>query len=298
VKKFSTFITEARITKASQEARRLGLVGDGHGDWYDRQGNLKAKTVKGELEMFSGRNSGDDELGTAGSKAASVVARRTKGDGDDYARKVATGGPSSAEPNPNSANGQAKAALQQVSRENPLTIAFDKFDKDEITANILTTVEEISGGTYYYVFPSRDTNIQELKDAYPEVGDAFVDDPNAETIYDVLSSLYENGFDAISIVVRQSRAKEISELALKANGQLYNYVMLNVIPVDERTVREQYIAGDIFQNGTMIESNGKVGQVFRRGANHLICMGENKQVFRAWISDAKQVDKFLLPQDF
>ena len=140
--------------------------------------------------------------------------------------------------------------------------------------------------------------VQELKDAYPEIGDAFVDDANAETIYDVLSSLYENGFDAISIVVRQSRAKEISELALKANGQLYNFVMLNVIPVDERSIREQYIAGDIFQNGSFIESNGKVGQVFRRGANHLICMGEDKKVFRAWISDSKQVDKFILPQDF
>ena len=276
----------------------MGLVGDGHGDWYDRQGNLKAKTVKGQLQMYSATQSSPDELGTRGSKEASVVAKRTSGDGDDYARKVAQGGPSSAEPNPNSANGQAKAALQQVSRENPLTIAFDKFDSDEVTANILTTVEEISGGEYFYVFPSRDTNIQELKDAYPEIGDAFVDDANAETIYDVLSSLYENGFDAISIVVRQSRAKEISELALKANGQLYNFVMLNVIPVDERSIREQYIAGDIFQNGSFIESNGKVGQVFRRGANHLICMGEDKKVFRAWISDSKQVDKFILPQDF
>lgn len=298
MKKFSTFIAEARVTKASQEAKRLGLVGDGHGDWYDRQGNLKAKTVKGQLQMYSATSGGDDELGTRGSKEASVVAKRTSGDGDDYARKVAQGGPSSAEPNPNSANGQAKAALQQVSRDNPLTIAFDKFDSDEVTANILTTVEEISGGEYFYVFPSRDTNIQELKDAYPEIGDAFVDDANAETIYDVLSSLYENGFDAISIVVRQSRAKEISELALKANGQLYNFVMLNVIPVDERSIREQYIAGDIFQNGSFIESNGKVGQVFRRGANHLICMGEDKKVFRAWISDSRQVDKFILPQDF
>ena len=37
-------------------------MGDGHGDWYDRQGNLKAKTVSGELKMFSGREKSDDEL--------------------------------------------------------------------------------------------------------------------------------------------------------------------------------------------------------------------------------------------
>ena len=62
MKAFLTFITEARTTKASQEAKRLGLVGDGHCDWYDRTGKLKAKTVAGELKMFgSGGAAKDDE---------------------------------------------------------------------------------------------------------------------------------------------------------------------------------------------------------------------------------------------
>ena len=159
----------------------------------------------------------------------------------------------------------------------PLTIAFDKFDKDDVTDNILATVEEVSGGEYFYIFPSRDTEIEELKNAHPKISESIVDDKNAETIYDVLQSLYENGFDAINIVVRQSRAKEISEPALKANGQLYNYIMMNVIPVDERTIREQYLAGDIFKNGSMIESHSRVDRSFRRGANHLICVDENKE---------------------
>tara|TARA_B100001996_G_scaffold69351_1_gene50678 strand:+ start:103 stop:465 length:363 start_codon:yes stop_codon:yes gene_type:complete len=60
VKQFHTFITEARVTKASSQAKRLGLVGDGHGDWYDKQGNLKAKTISGELKMFTGRERQDD----------------------------------------------------------------------------------------------------------------------------------------------------------------------------------------------------------------------------------------------
>ena len=183
MKQFTQFITEARTTKASQEAMRLGLVGDGHGDWYDRQGNLKAKTVKGELKMFSGGSGGDDEMGTAGSSAASTVAKR--GSGDDagtLASKVTTGKASDTDPNPNSANGQAKAALQQVSRENPLTIAFDKFDKDDVTDNILATVEEVSGGEYFYIFPSRDTKIEDFKGKYPEIQESIVDDENAETI--------------------------------------------------------------------------------------------------------------------
>ena len=51
MKQFTQFITEARTTKASQEAMRLGLVGDGHGDWYDRQGNLKAKLQQGQYKQ-------------------------------------------------------------------------------------------------------------------------------------------------------------------------------------------------------------------------------------------------------
>ncbi len=121
--------------------------------------------------------------------------------------------------------------------------------------------------------------------------------PNAETIYDVLQSLYENGFDAINIVVRKSRAEAISKLAYEQNGELYNYVMLNVIPVDERSIREQYIKGDLFKIGSMVVSEERTGKVIRRGANHLICVDEDKNMFRCWINDAKEVS-FQLPVEF
>ena len=39
MKTFAQFITEAVSTLASQEAKTRGLKGDGHGDWYDNQGN-------------------------------------------------------------------------------------------------------------------------------------------------------------------------------------------------------------------------------------------------------------------
>ena len=74
--------------------------------------------------------------------------------------------------------------------------------------------------------------------------------------------------------------------------------MLNVIPVDERTIREQYLAGDIFKIGSVVESKGHTGEVFRRGANHLICIDEQKEVFRTWISEATELSKFDLPIEF
>ena len=52
-------------------------MGDGHGDWYDRQGNLKAKTVSGELKMFSGREKSDDELANRNDNGRLVPMQRT-----------------------------------------------------------------------------------------------------------------------------------------------------------------------------------------------------------------------------
>ena len=52
MKSFAQFVKEAVETLASTEAKNRGLVGNGHGDWYDKQGNFVAKTVKGKLKFF------------------------------------------------------------------------------------------------------------------------------------------------------------------------------------------------------------------------------------------------------
>ena len=72
-----------------------------------------------------------------------------------------------------------------------------------------------------------------MKNAFPEISESIIDDKNAETIFDVLQSLNENGFDAINIVVRSSRAKEISELALQQNGTLYTCLLYTSDAADE-----------------------------------------------------------------
>ena len=51
---FVDFIKEATST-ASQQAARLGLQGNGHGEWYDNKGKLVAKTVKGSLKFVGAK---------------------------------------------------------------------------------------------------------------------------------------------------------------------------------------------------------------------------------------------------
>ena len=295
MKAFQTFITEARTTKASQEAKRLGLVGDGHGDWYDRTGKLIAKTVAGDLKYFGSGGAKQDE-----GESRSSVGTVNRGRGTfakDIVNNLKLQPPTPEDRRVATPQQSDRTLVGQAKDNGPLTIAFDKFDDEEISNNLISTVEELSKNRFFYIFPSRESNIEELKNAYPKISESIIDDTNAETIYDVLQSLYENGFDAINIVVRKSRAEAISKLAYEQNGELYNFVMLNVIPAEERTIREQYIAGDIFKVGSMIESRGKEGKVIRRGANHLICLDENQQMFRCWVSEAKE-SHFMLPVDF
>ena len=53
MKSFLQFITESTAT---QQAARLGLVGDGHGGWTDRStGEFVAKTEKGKLKFYNKR---------------------------------------------------------------------------------------------------------------------------------------------------------------------------------------------------------------------------------------------------
>ena len=50
MKSFLQFINES----AAQQAARLGLVGDGHGGWYDKStGEFTAKTEKGRLKFYN-----------------------------------------------------------------------------------------------------------------------------------------------------------------------------------------------------------------------------------------------------
>lgn len=296
MKQFDQFITEARITRASTQAKRLGLVGDGHGDWYDRQGQLKAKTIRGELKMFDARKAaqGEDER----EKNSQTLASRS---GASATATATAGGAGQVKPDVDRmgralSNFQAKQQFDQAARDEPLTVAFDKFDDDVVGDNIIATAAQTS--EEFYIFPSRDADIKRLKEAHPDLQEAIIDDANAETIYDVLQSIYENGYNSLNIVVRQSRAQEIAKLAMEQNGKLYNYVMLNVIPVDERTLREQYVSGDLFKVGTFVESSDSVGKIIRRGANHLICVDENAHMFRTWITECREVGKFNLGVDF
>ena len=52
MKSFFQFLRESTAT---QQAARLGLQTDGHGGWYDKNGEFVAKTEKGRLKFYNSR---------------------------------------------------------------------------------------------------------------------------------------------------------------------------------------------------------------------------------------------------
>ena len=55
---------------------------------------------------------------------------------------------------------------------------------------------------------------------------------------------------------------------------------------DWKNLRENYI----FNIGELVENlnTGLVGKIIRRGANHLICITEDKIMFKSWIKDVSE----------
>ena len=56
---------------------------------------------------------------------------------------------------------------------------------------------------------------------------------------------------------------------------------------DWKGLRENYIFGNLFEVGSIVEScnTGLRGEVIRAGANHLICVTEDGIMFKSWIKD-------------
>ena len=72
------FLNEARVSQASQEAKKLNLTSDGHGSWRDSRGRLVAKTVQGKLKMLTAQERAAEEGGKEKGKKPEEVKRTTQ----------------------------------------------------------------------------------------------------------------------------------------------------------------------------------------------------------------------------
>ena len=58
----------------------------------------------------------------------------------------------------------------------------------------------------------------------------------------------------------------------------------------EQELREKYIAGEIFCEGSFVHNikTDQIGKIVRRGTNHLICVTSEDVMFKSWIRDVRE----------
>ena len=217
MKTFLQFLSEAE-TQASSQAKNMGLMGDGHGDWYDKKGKLVAKTVSGRLQYFGNRN--------AGKKVEPADLR-----------------PEKKKPENKKDGGSLTFGF---GRFNPPTVGHEK---------LMDTISKTAGeGGQYRVYPSRSQDakknpldpkdkINYMRQMFPKHANAIVDDENTRSIFDVLKGAHAKGYKTVNVVVGSDRVKEFENLANKYNGQLYDFDKINIVSAGERDASAKGVEG-------------------------------------------------------
>lgn len=217
-------------TQASEKAKQMGLKGDGHGDYYDKEGKLVAKTVGGNLKFFGNRPGGGAPMTDT---AAQMVPEPPK--------------PQQQKPQePEKVKKTGETITVGFGRFNPPTVGHEK---------LLNTISQTAGkGGQYRIYPSRSEDpkknplpagekVQYMRKAFPQHANAIVDDENTKTIFDVLKAADAKGYSSVNIVVGSDRVKEFENLANKYNGQLYNFDKINIVSAGERNADAQGVEG-------------------------------------------------------
>jgi hypothetical protein len=292
MKRFTNFLIEARETSASAEAKRLGLTGDGHGGWYDKNGEFVAKTVQGKLKFFGSDN-------TPGKKDSPLQPQPAAVQPQAVAQ----------EPTPVEQGLQQSAAQQQVPPEQQpapeevpaempvpespgVVVVFGRFNPPTIGHEKLlkrAAKEAEKRGYELRIYPSRSQDakknpltpqmkISYMRQMFPDYADSIVDDKGAKTIFNVLTGANEEGHTNMIIMVGQDRLGEFQGLSHKYNGELYNYDQLEVVSAGDRDPDSDDVTGMSASKLRLAAAEGDFVK-FAKGVPDTLGNMEKKELF-------------------
>ena len=248
MKSFLNFFTEARTSQASDTAAKKGWTGDGHGNWFDKKGELVARTERGRLveiqkkaaaapEEEQPKQVKREEEPTKADAQASQADLTAQAEGEFG--MFPDGTPRTMAP-PVRADGTPKED------RGPVTIAFGRFNPPTIGHQKLFDVaKKTAGKGALKIYPSRsqdakknpldsDTKHDYLQKMFPDHSANIINDPNSRTIFDVLKQAHEDGHSSVQIVVGGDRQAEFEKLSQEYNGKLYDFSAIETISAGER----------------------------------------------------------------
>ena len=257
MKNFTQFLTEARETSASTEAKRLGLTGDGHGGWYDKNGEFVAKTVQGKLKFFGSDNTPGKKDSPAQPNSQSILAKQAATQ-EPNVQPTDTQQTQQVPPEQ-----QQKPAPEEVPAEMPVpespgvVVVFGRFNPPTIGHQKLldkAAKEAEKRGYELRVYPSRSQDakknpltpqmkISYMRQMFPDYAGNIIDDKKSKTIFNVLTGANGEGHTNMIIMVGQDRLGEFQGLSHKYNGELYNYDQLEVVSAGDRDPDSDDVTG-------------------------------------------------------
>ena len=243
MKTFSEFLFES---SAAQQAARMGLQGNGHGDWYSNDGEFVAKTVGGKLKFYNKRQRtpGQDP-------PQSERERNLSHSSVDTSQSAAPQGQAAPQEAP------PEEQQQQLPVQSPdlaagpppvpktrgtLTIGFGRFNPPHAGHGQLMDIaaNSVEGeGDDYVIVPSRtndpkknpfdaDSKVELMRQLFPDHSAKIVNDPQNRTIFDVLKKAHNDGYTNVRIVAGDDRVKQFDKLSQNYNGALYAFDSLEV----------------------------------------------------------------------
>ena len=348
MKSFLQFISEST---AVQQAKRMGLVGDGHGGWYSKEGEFVAKTEKGQLKFYNKRQ----KIG----KQDPPQSEREKN-----LSQATTSQPQAEKP--------VEMKPPEVEKtKGTLTVAFGRFNPPTTGhEKLLNTVASSSDDGDYVIVPSRsqdkkknpldpDMKVSVMKQMFPQHSEKIINDPGNKTIFDILKRAHNDGYAGVRIVGGADRQKEFDKLVNNYNGKMYQFDNIEVrsagnrdpdgdglegmsaskqrkaaaendfdgflrgVPTamnkkaarelfdnvrksmkikegwdlweiapkfDWKNLRENYLSKKVFNIGETVQNinTGLVGRIIRRGTSYLICVTEDRIMFKSWLKDVTE----------
>ena len=275
MKSFSTFLFES----AAQQAARLGLVGDGHGGWYDKStGEFTAKTEKGRLKFYNKRQRIGQQDPPQSEQEKNLSQTTTQ------------------EPEPQEVEAQQEEPAFQPNKKNKgtLTVAFGRFNPPHLGhLQLMNTASSSVEGDKdnYVIVPSRsndpkknpldaNTKVDIMKAMFPQHADNIMNDNNTRTIFDVLNAANNDGYANVRIVGGADRVKEFTKLANNYNGKLYDFDKVDVVSSGDRDPDSDGVEG-LSASRMRLAASENDFKAFSKGLPKDLDKDNKKQIFTA-----------------
>ena len=229
MKTFTQFITEAR-TPAGKEAEKKGLVHAGKGYYADAKGNIVAKSENGGQKLVS--ISKDDKKKLKDGQP--LVGPSSVADVQNMPQQQQPQAPTEDQPPAEGEFGEGPAVVITFGRFNPPSLGHE---------NLINAVQEQAEEleAEYRIYPSRTSDKKQnpldfktkyniLQHIFPDHAENIVNDPeNGDNIYDILTSLHDEGYEHVIIVCGDENVQKYEKIAQKYNGSVYDFYGVEVV---------------------------------------------------------------------